>query len=481
MNRKSILYLFISTVLLGCVDQPVTYTDNSDEEIGGIAAAYAARTIYDDNAGMGYPTLDNEEKIEFPAQFNKGDIIYISQLSPTGDPCLYPYNKDALTSKYQGITYDADTEMDNFYVYEYQENPNADWDKGLNFIPYRNDKGNISPLKWSYIRGLGSVGNSFSFYAIYYPNNPKGQTAFRVANWQNQGETKNFKSFVGGNDVMGAYHATSSLYTRMRFRFFHLTSFLHVTLLVPNKKAYPEEEGGGYSGFDTNAFEFNHIAGGNGDANLPGAWIGNPAWVKRQIGSVTQTALRSNYRINWGASRTSDNEPPLVEVINENNGANINNNQQTPCMYQLRNVSDEVFEINVRDFQPNSAIEKDSVRRYEFVGFYVGQNFPSNQPLISVRLLTPGSTGAKTVIPSGQSYTTVENAQFAAYFYYGNTNGQSQVAGGQQPDFTQQGLYQHITLYLPRKGNETVLVRAKILPWNGTYTDMSLVPREDGD
>lgn len=463
---KKIFYIIASVILLwGCMSEPVVdkepETPYESEE--RVLVSMATRSINID-AQYPYGRGENEELPYFFENFDPGAILYISQQGTSLSPNLY-YNSDGTGSKKEDSIF-PDTNRSNLYIYEYEENKDANWDTGYNFVPYVNKKGENRALNWGAIRNNGSRGNAFWFYAIFTGNN---RPNFRINGWQNNDSNigRSAKSLAKLHDVMGAYHASSSLYTRMRFKLYHLTILTHITLLVPAKQAEPN---GGYSGFDDNAFINNGICGLSNFSNFGGVWIGVPQWS----GHPTN-GLLNYFNIDWVANRSSDNEAPLV--------TSPGGGSSTPCLYMLKGTPKEPFLIdNVKSFYPGSEIETDSVRRYEFIAYIAAQQ-PNklNNALLSIRLLTPGSNATvERKITSGKYYYTMDHATFADYYYYGDTNKkQDQLTEGSDLDFTTQGIYQHLTLYIPREGNKTLLVSAKIEPWNETHTDMTLVPRED--
>ena len=445
-----ILFLLSTSCKEDKENPDITYPELSSQNIN---AFIGTRTI---NLDEEYPfgRGENEELPYFITGFNDKDILYISQMGTTSNPYFA-----------SNANYTSETEADNLYIYEYIENQDANWNENSNFIPYLNNNKKTSPLDWTTIRNKGSVGNAFSFYSLFFPDNkPK---AFSIGDWQNKEESA--QSLAKKYDIMGAYHATSSLYTRMRFRLFHLTNMLHVTLLVPVEEYKADEQGiPSYSGFAENAFLYNRQAGGNVSDNVPGVFIGIPETVSK-TSNITNGAqpeyIKTNYSINWRANRSSDNDPPLVQT-----GATNGN----PCLYMLKNVPSEPFEINVKYFNPTSKIETDMVRRYEFVGYYIGQTFTN--AFISMRLISPGSDEGKGIELVGSN---VSGAKFLAFFYYANSKEENQLTGGEfDMGPNTQGSYQHITLYLSRESTNSIMVSAKVIPWENTYVGAELVETE---
>ncbi|MCH5214856.1 MAG: hypothetical protein J1E97_06640 [Muribaculaceae bacterium] len=489
--RKFIYISALYLMLGGCREELVLqdtdfdadqYTESTDVYVG-FTTRTTAWNIDDEYARFADNVGEREEKPYIVDHFNDGDILFISQMGTTANPVLENINSSENES---GDKYTKESNIANLYIYQYQEPEDAaNWNEGFNFIPYVNKKNETTPMNWSKIKGLGSIGNSFSFYALFQANNRTPN--FRTMTWLNyagDNGTKHSAYELGTRyGLFGAYHATSSLYTRMRFRLYPLFNLLHVTLLVPVEEPDPDKPG--YSGFGPNVFKNNWLAGNSQNENLPGIWTGVPAWANRQLGASTY-GMGNSFNINWRASRSSDNDAPLISPISGSSNT---------CMYLLKYDMDDPYAEhpvmrldNVREFYPaydnKNHQEYDLVRRYEFICYYVAQNAltsSSSNAMLSMRLLTPGSSGELYKLPGSiYDYPASVEGTYIPYFFYGNNKGAGQYTGGDKDlGFNTQGTYQHLTLYVPRRGNETVMVSAKVIPWKETYTEMTIVEREE--
>lgn len=440
-------------------------------------------------AAIGDEEGPNEEKPYIIDHFEDGDILFISQLGTTVDPTL----ENIQTNENNKPNYDKFTIKKNLYIYQYKtpESP-TDWTEGSNFVPFINTQKNDStPMNWSYIKNLGSVGNAFSFFALFQGNNQTPN--FRTVTFMNYaGDEAEYAPHSAEElgkryGLFGAYHATSSLYTRMRFRMYPLFNLIRVTLLIPAQEDNDDEPG--YSGFAANAFMNNWYAGNNSAQRYPGVWFGVPQWAVETTAALSSIGINTSFKINWRASRSSDKDAPLIQSGNENTNVSF---------YLLRYDKDDpyaehpVFRLdNVKRFFPNYVNENhpdedyDMVRRYEWIAYYVPQskfNSSAFNALLSIRLLTPGSSGNLYYRESSNSQYvgkkfSVEGT-YVPYFFYGTNKGQHQTT---QTDLglSTQGTYTHLTLYVPRKGNQTVMVSAKVMPWMETFTDMTIVEREE--
>lgn len=347
------------------------------------------------NAAVGIDADDLTAPI-LPDGFAEKDLLYFAQMSANVDPKF--------------------TDDGNPYVYEYRQNPEADWGEEYNFRA-----ANARPLDWKDVRVVGSVGNAFSFYAFHFPVD--NAVRFRVEADQRGGQdapfdTERFRK----SDILGAYHATSALYTRLRFRLFHLMVYLKVTLYVP---VYDGETSDDYSDAHYSGF-------------LPGA--------------MRQSYVRNAYTdfgIEWRANRSSDTDAPLTQITNTASRRDI-------IMYQHDPGAEEIIEeFPVRDYYSGGTLGEDRVREYHFSVLFPEQSF--GEKFLCFELTAPDNSVKR-------------------YYFSGN-----QIVGDSGNYNLIQGTLQHLYLYLPRKTNETILVGAKILPWADASTDMTVTQTDDKD
>lgn len=338
-------------------------------------------------------------------EFTEKSRIFISQMGPTNltDP---------------NFTNSASDARPYLYIYDYNGNTEADWDNEYNFSPIEDR----DPIKWMTVKNIGSVGNAFSFYAMYCPESDGETVIFSVLADQTGGETNPYDT---GNflksDIMGAYHSTSSLFTRLRFRLYHLMVYLKVTLFVPVYEdiAADPENGieAGYSGFQPDKFR--------------GAYVINAA---------------TDFSIEWRANRSSDTDAPLTQPGNTKQNIKM-------YQYEFNETADKIENFNVKDYYTGGNIETTDVWVYNFSVLFPAQSFGNN-------FLCFG-------------FEDVDNSMKYYYFsapYIIGDSGKFQL---------EQGTLQQLYLYLPRKSNETVLVGAKILPWGNSSTDMTVFDQSD--
>lgn len=336
-------------------------------------------------------------------KFETGDLLYFSQLTSSSSPNFT----------------DLDDEAHPLYVYRYNQK-DANWSEGYNF-EYTD---NHSIFDWDMVASLGSVGNAFSLFAFYFPTNqeiePKPSGSFRVEADQ-RGTTDPYdRSNFMKSDIMGAYHATSSLFTRLRFRLFHLMVYLKVTIYVPVYEDYDDNDSFSYSGFKEGALQ---------DAFVMNAY--------------------TDFTIEWQANRSSDTEAPLTQATG---------GRRNITMYRHKSDEGQIIEdFNVEDYYTKEKFGTDRVRAYTFSVLFPSQQFNDN--FLCFKLLAPNNETMK-------------------YYYFSS----SQIIDGADNSRygLTQGTLQELHLYLPRLTNETVLVGANILPWFDANTDMTVTkPQTD--
>lgn len=336
--------------------------------------------------------------------FAEVSLLYFSQLSQRWSPNFE--NPDESAENYM-------------YVYKYQANPKANWESGENFV---NSNGRLS-FNWERTVGVGPSGNAYKFFGFYFPVD--NDVRWDVETDQTGSTDPYDKSNFMKSDIMGAYHATSAIYTRMRFRLFHLMTYLKVTLYVPVYKAqFSEPDKQNYSGFDEGALK----------------------------GGFLMNAL-TGFNIEWAASKSSDTEAPFVQTPTDQQRKNIK-------MYRHKSDEKQTASLNVKNYYTGTVDgitdDYDEVRVYNFSVIFPTQTFGDN--FLCFALTTPGGD--------------------VKYYYFSG----SQIVGAEGDSYgLTQGTLQQLYLYLPRKTNQTVLVGAKILPWQNAQTDMTVTKKENND
>ena len=402
--RHSFIAILAVMLMASCArSESLPHGGSNEEAVMAISADTGARMMAGTMQLADADTPDEDDMILTENTFAEGSLLYVSQMGTTKAPNFSDTQETGKTQR---------------YIYEYEENPDASWDAEGTYNFYPQDK-QKDPIYWDDIRSNGSVGNAFSLYAFHFPVD--NEVRFNVET--DQRILDNLKK----SDILGAYHATSALFTRLRFRLYHLMVYLRVTLYVPVLEANADDDG--YSGFEKDA--------------LRNAVVLNAA---------------TNFDVEWRANRSSDTDAPLITLDKNNAG--------TSMLFMYRHNPGEEPEETIdvkelyKDYYNDKNLELgddgiDRVRVYNFSVLFPGQTFGnSDTNFLQFQLNTPG----------WEEGGNVKNFYFAAsQLTTGNTNF----------NFTQ-GTLQHLSLYLPRHGNETILVGADILPWTDASTDMTV-------
>lgn len=378
------LYIYICFLILAFLMPSCTDDEGKEEIVGNVLETVTVGSKHR-KVAEGIDENDDEEGL-INSSFVDGSVLYFSQMGPTDETNPNFTNEDADARPY-------------LYKYVYYENPDANWDENYNF-KYMDGR---KPFEWDSVPSIGSVGNSFSFYAMYFPVD--NTVRFEVE--ADQSEKDNFLK----SDVMGAYHATSTMFTRMRFNLFHLMVYLKVTLYVPVFES--QDNNGNYkiSGFDA--------------GSMKGAYVMN---------------ANRKFNINWRVNRSSDTEAPLTSTIDSK--ANI---KMYTHLYDDNVIIDD---FEVRDYYMGGNLTTDRVRAYTFSVLFPSQTFGDN--FLCFALQAPDNS--------------------MKYYYFSG----SQIVGDSGNYSLTQGTLQQLKLYLPRNSNDVILIGANILPWKDAITDMTV-------
>lgn len=415
---KNFFYIFAFLFLAGCSNSEFSGNpeDYENEEVKSISiVCHQPKTA---NKDISTYADDNEDYVADPIiinSFDENSLIYISQMGPS----------ESTNPNFSDFTANASPYC---YVYQYSENENANWDYEYNFILPENLtiegfpdlSGPRRAIDWYTIRNIGSVGNSFSLYAFHFPLD-------NIVRWgvekDQTGTTNPYdKSNFIKSDILGAYHATSALNTRLRFNLFHLMVYLKVTLYVPIYKENVDNTADfKYSGYNAGSFK--------------GAYVMNAS---------------TDFSVEWRTNRSSDTDPPLVQP-NTSQKQNIK-------MYVHPYDDEEIITLeNIRSsYYPSyTGDDTDEVRVYNFSVLFPNQTFNGNFLCFALQ-------------------DAEDNMRY--YYFAGN-----QITGDSGNYSLTQGTLQELKLYLPRTTNQTILVGANVLPWSDAMTDMTVTQQGTGD
>lgn len=443
--------------------------DPESRYVQEISVFKAARTAAGSDSDDEKPAPYDGEEI-FDVDFAAGtSMLYISQRTRY----MNPFQQDNKT-----------------YKYVYFNSPNASWEEGFNFKAFE-DVGfdpttqvNPNSLNWDEVGSKGSVGNGFALYAMYYPNQIDGTREVAL----DQSRLEDLRS----SDILGAYHSTSALYSRVRFQLHHLMVYFKVNLYVPVfeetfKTETKEPETQGYSGYTAESL------------------------VDALIMQVCPT-----FTIDWAASISSEGSPAV------NLPANYANDLHDIRMYSHAHAGDgyEIEDETAGDGKTRAGDEdgdgdgdgeggdvvepepepetEGAIRPVKKTRIDIAQFLPKD--LVNIQPLDPAEDGCiydnvyvysfSVIVPAQYADFTSQNPGFLKfafkrpstktdknYFFSSgfSSNNQGSVL---EPN---KGTLQVLNLYLPRKGDEVILIGAEIQDWTDVDTDMNLQPSEDKD
>ena len=404
MKHILVCFSFLFMITLGCSEKESFPEETLEtENLVSSISIYREEITQTSDEVTELPEIPGEEKnIIGYNEFTEGNLLYISQLGTEKDPNF------------------LNNPSSNFYIYEYKENDEATWDNEYNFVPYNN-----AAIKWSLIKAFGSVGNAFSLYAMSFPGSTTSNFDPSLLNFEvNSDQTGSEDPYDPTNfynsDILGAYHATSALFTRLRFNLFHLMVQFKITIYVPVFEDSTDAQGKySYSGFNENAMMAGYLLN-----------------------------AQNQFTISWRTIRSSDTEPPLT--IGDGNKTNLK-------MYMYQPTNEEIDLEDITQYFPSSTLSNDKVRAYNFSILFPAQTFNINDNLLCFVL-------------KGAANDSENNYKY----YYFSAN---QIVSGTYA--LNQGTIQHLYLYLPRTTNQTILVGAKILNWGNSYSDMTVTKEKD--
>lgn len=389
--------------------------DKSESIISDIKVSLSGRTRADgdqtDNTGVdgdgGEDTpsvFDPQDYIPFTLSLDNNSVVFISQQTEN----IPAFQTDTL-----------------IYTYSYTDpQEEINWDEGYNFAPDNQD----DPLEWYKIGAGGSYHGGFALYALYFPiennirqNEENGMITYSVM--QDQSTLENLIK----SDILGAYHSSPTLFTRLRFRLFHLMTYVRIRLYVPVYNA------GSKTGFYDDAL------------------------VEANLNNVTP-----DFAIEWSAYRSSDTEGPAIAALH-GDGNIIMYQHPLPDGVTER----EPVQIKYKDYVPEDYFEQPIVGDYDDVRVY------------DFSVIMPMQKGELDENGDEISYTSTNFLNFllrsnsgAVNTYYFNQSMSANSTGSNLE--LKQGNFQYMELYVPRVGNKIIYVGGKVNPWNHRTTSFPL-------
>lgn len=351
---------------------------------------------------------------EFDIKFDETTTVFVSQMTSS----IPAFQNDDVTYAYSHIPNTED----------------ATWEDGYNFTPSSTD----TPLEWYKIGNGGTYHGGFSLYALLFPleneirekrNDDGSQITYSV-----MPDQRNREDLIK-SDILGGFHSTAELFSRLRFRLFHMMSYIRVRLYVP---VYDETT---RTGFPENAIEY-----------------------------ATLDNVTTEFGVEWRASISSDTDSPLL-VPMKGDGKIF--------MYQhpLADGKDghDLGLVKYKDFIGNYydqgiTGEYDKVRIYDFSVLLPMQKERANENDDTPSFLN--TQFLNFYIRSSSGATT-------RYYFSQDLNGTTGTESSNTDENSgsvqiEQGKIQYLQLYVPRVGNKIVFVSAKVNPWKQRSTSLAM-------
>lgn len=473
LTKYCMLFLACCAAAASCSKEPGGRIDPEARYLQQITVSMTTRAAAaDDGSEPGSepetpPPYDGEEI--FDVDFNAGtSFLYVSQRTRYMNPF---------------------EEQNRTYKYVYFDSPGASWEEGFNFKAFEEEgfdptrDENPNSLNWDYVGSQGSVGNGFALYAMYYPS--------QVDKTRTVSLDQSTLTGLRNSDIMGAYHSTSALYSRVRFQLHHLMVYFKINLYVPVFEETWKTEGAvresqGYSGYTA--------------ASLTDAMVINAC---------------PRFTIDWAASISSEGSPAVnlpdeylpylcdirmyshahagdgYELVDETAGDGLT--RAGTEGEEGGDGSGETVEPGPEEPEIPGAIRPLKKTRVD-----ISQFLPKD--LLNIQPIDPAENGTiydnvymysfSVILPAQYADFTSQNPGFLKFMFkrpstqtdknYFFSSGFSSNNPGSvlEPN---KGTLQVLNLYLPRKGDEVILVGAEIQNWTDVDTDMNLQPNDDKD
>lgn len=433
MNKYISSILIIVFLCTSCNNNDASFINEEENEIRSIEVILPGRGVNesDDNESDLNEGIDNVQgekepqiysyTIPFETIFDKKSVIFISQKTDRTNPFrtqedIYPF----------------------IYKEEYDTNkdPENDWydENVYNFTP----RSTTNPLEWFKIGNTGSYLNGYGLYALYFPCQSDmtwklegGNILYSVAKDQT-----NIEDLIK-SDILGAYHSTLTLFSRLTFRMFHLMTYIGVRLYVP---IYDPVTKTGYY-----------------DSSLLGAYVEN---------------ANNEFSIEWNVNIHSDYAGPKVKSPESKEKIKmylhalpegINERPVIPIKY-----TDFVYEGY---FDQGLTDDIDYVKVYDFSVLVPMQESFENMDAANLKEL-----------PDLLSFWLKSNSGADNIYYFKQSYVKNDEETGKQNVIKlDQGTYQYLELYLPRVGNKVIYAGSKLNKWDEHSVNFPLSSNEEDE
>lgn len=356
-------------------------------------------------------TYDLGELIPYQLSFDSQSVIFVSQMT-NETPA---FQNDGVIYSYGYIPDSDEAKWDNDYY---------------NFTPF----GNANPLEWFKIGNAGTYHGGFSLYALYFPKEmtlrqkagENGSINYSVM--QDQSTLDNLIK----SDILGAYHSTPTLFSRLRFRMHHLMTYLRVRLYMP---VYDEEL---HTGFREQALHH-----------------------------ATLDHVTPDFAVEWSANRSSDTQGPAIVALSGDGSIK---------MYQ-HPVDSKIWKLKYRQFLKDNYYDQGIEGDFDYVRIY------DFSVLLPLQKGTTDAEGHENNFLGTDflSFYIKSNSGIITRYYF------SQAFGGHPENETESSstvetgeeVLQYLQLLVPRVGNKMIYVKSTVNPWNERKTSMVLKPDEE--
>ena len=375
----------------------------SDRDFG---ISISTRAEGDENESQS--DLDLAELVPYTVTFDENTIIQMSQ---------------------QTENQSAFQDPGSIYRYRSVKGAVASWDDeySYNFKAYNQEK----PLEWRQIGDGGSYNGGFALYAMYFPreenprqNSDSGSIHYFVMD--DQRELDN----LWKSDIMGAYHSTPDLQSRIKFKLHHLMIYLRIRLYVP---LFDEKTN---TGFREGALQY------------------------ATIDNVTP-----EFSVDWRINRKSDDQGPALTAL-DGDGSIIMYQHPIPDGETEHPVTKVEYKKYLWDTMGDQGLttDWDDVRVYDFSVI-----IPVQKGMIN----DDGKTGTFTETDFLNFYFRTNSGADARYYFNQAYKGPDDQWDENRLELNQ-GNFQYIELYVPRVGKQLIYMGGKVEPWDQFGTRMLL-------
>lgn len=376
-------------------------------EIGAFLADYGQEHSYSTRAA------DINDLIPYPLDFDQSSILHLSQQTENNT---------------------AFQDENNIYSYRFVPGAVASWEDEMtyNFKAYNQ----TNPLEWRKIGEGGAYNGGFALYCLHFPleTAPRAVTDQGAVHYYVMPDQRKLED-LWKSDILGGYHSTPDLQSRIKFKLYHLMMYIRVRLYVPEFN--PEKN----TGYREGALNYG------------------------TINNVTP-----EFGVEWRANRRSDDDGPALTFL-DGDGQIFMYQHPIPEGEEKHPVVEIPYKRYLGDNPPDQGIEGDydRVRVYDFSVIIPQQKGMVNED---------GQTGSYSESDFLNFYFTTNAGAQARYFFNSTMRGVDT-----QPDDVsnlelKQGNFQYIELYVPRVGSELIFMGAQVKDWDQRGTEMILRPEE---